>query len=203
MTIPTTVSLTRYVNYVDDFRSGGVTTGAIGELGWTLTTAGNLVYTNESLHPGILEVYGSAVANCAISLDSAAQKFAEKSVWSAEWIFKTPTDGIQLNGLLIAVTDVFVVEIRNVSDVYTLYIDGVTTNKTCVANEWITVQNSCDGGTTAYCNITKDGVVWHQTSKAVSSTTINKYLRVDAQHSSSYISAIYVDKARLSLGATR
>ncbi|MCJ7677373.1 MAG: hypothetical protein MUO35_06600, partial [Anaerolineales bacterium] len=102
------------------------------------------------------------------------------------------------------VTDVFVVELRRLSatpTLTTLYIDNVSTGLTCAGTDWITVQNSCDGGTTAYCNVLKNGVLWYQTSKAVSSTTINKYLK--ATMGASNTNSCYVDKARVSMGTTR
>ena len=201
ITLPSTVSSTQYVSFLDDFRAGGGLTGDIGELGWKLTAVGGagVHYVAEANHPGILRLesgYNNAVL---IALDGTSQKFAEKSAWATEWIMKPvnfPTSGDYLY-----VADVFNVKIQNDAGVWTLYIDNVSTGKTCEA-EWITVQNSCDGGETAYCNIAKGGVVWHQASKAVSSTTIDKYL--SARTSNDYTGPkLDVDKARLSLGASR
>ena len=84
-----------------------------------------------------------------------------------------------------------------------LYIDTVSTGLTCLSTDWITVQNSCDGGTTAYCNVMKAGAVWYQTSKAVSSTTIDKYLKAFAAQFTGGVARIRVDKARVSMGTTR
>jgi len=84
--------------------------------------------------------------------------------------------------------------------VYTLWVEGASTGLTCALTDWITVICSCDGGSAALCTVYKNGVAWYGTSKAVSSTTVNRYLQCIANGASS---AGDFDLAEVKLGATR
>jgi hypothetical protein len=198
--IPTTVDLTQYINFLDDFTSGGTASGSIGDMGWSLT-GGGVSYTTEVNHPGIVKVDSAQWAAGHIDLDADSQKFAERSVWSTEWIFRPYS--LTANGVACSCADVFAVAIQSVSGTYTLYVEGASTGLTCVNTDWISINNSCDGSTTANCNVLKNGVLWYQTTKTVSSTTANKHLVAAATPTGGNYSYIWVDKARLSLGASR
>lgn len=202
VSLPVTVSTTQFVNFVDDFRSGDVVSGYLGELGWTFAGSFTPSYVAEAEHPGIIVVASvNSVDSGTMSLNGVSQMFAERSVWATGWIFRVPD--LPVADQYCYVNDVFEVRITKKSGVWTLYIDGVTTGLTCLSTDWLTVQDSCDGGTTAYCNVMKAGAVWYQTSKAVSSTTINKYLKAFAAQFTGGVARIRVDKASVSMGTTR
>jgi hypothetical protein len=187
----TSALIAAFVLYPDDFTRGDVVTGAVGELGWSLPT-GTVTYVQVSGYPGVLAIDSSGT----IRLDGTAELFADKAVWAARFVFSP--NALPVDGAYVVVADVFTVMVKRDAGVPTLYIDGVSTGKTCAVGDWIIVDDSCAAGANAYCSIQKNGVAWHSTSKAVSSTTVDNYLTAGT-----YNGINHLDYARLQLGATR
>ena len=194
ITIPNAASTSKFLLITDDFTRGGTTTGTIGELGWTLNS-GSVSYIAVSGHPGVIEV-----ASGVISLNATGQLWADKSIWATRTIFRPNAITV---GQYVGNTNnsTFQVQIfASAGPVYTLWVEGASTGLTCALTDWITVICSCDGGSAALCTVYKNGVAWYGTSKAVSSTTVNRYLQCIAIGASS---AADFDLAEVKLGATR
>jgi hypothetical protein len=192
-TIPNSTSSMQFVVLNDDFTSGTATDYDIGELGWHWLNATITYSASELNHPGILHFCGASSTSGAITLDSAA--FLAGDVWASQWIFRPHVVPANTS---VYVQDSFKVAVVNVGGTLTLYIDNVTTGKTCVVTDWIMVKNSGDG-TTNYCNVFKNGTLWHQTNKAA----IGGSLSAVASFSSPNYSYIEIDLARLTVGTER
>jgi hypothetical protein len=192
-TIPNSTSSMQFVVLNDDFTSGTATDYDIGELGWHWLNATITYSASELNHPGILRFCGASSTSGAITLDGAA--FLAGDVWASQWIFRP---NVVPANTSVHVQDSFKVAVVNVGGTLTLYIDNVTTGKTCVVTDWIMVKNS-GNGTTNYCNVFKNGTLWHQTNKAA----IGGSFSAGASFSSPDYSYIEIDLARLTVGTER
>ncbi len=189
--IATVTTLTsNFVLYADDFTRGGTTAGTVGELLWPTVTA-TIAYLQISGHPGV-----ASVVNGNLILNGSSQLFADNAVWATRWILSPHAIAV---GGVVYTSEVFQIEIRNPAGTYQLWVDLVNTGLTCAPDDWLIIDDSCARAGTGCGRVQKNGVSWYSGSKAVSSTTVDNFLRATAAASCT----LYVDYARLQLGATR
>jgi hypothetical protein len=192
-----------YVIFEDDFRSGGTTSGSLGELGWIeVQHSGAAIvyaYSTEAGHPGILTAQPPLFSTFRIALSGSNRLFAAKAVWYARFLLR-----IDLGAVLVDQDHRFGIHdganwlhyVKKDKDAK-MYVDGVDTGYTSADTDWITHRVWCDGGTTAYYEMT--WASYRATgSFAVSTTTINEMLAV-ATLQSRGADVIHVDRVDLVL----
>lgn len=212
---PTDTTMVRDLEMVifeDEFLTGGVTDGLIGEQGWSLTIGSGATapsYTTETTHPGILIITGgksSGVAATTIELDGDAQKFAKASNWYVKWIAKaniTQTGASDVATL--RATSVIRLRWYGPTGDLELSTDSgrsYSTLQAITSSDWVTFEVSCDGSTASYDVCV--GTTHYTGTVAMSGTTADQTMYAQASGGTSASSALlYIDQAKLILFVDR
>ena len=175
----------------DDFTRGGVATGTVGELGWTLTGTGTITYSTAANHPGICNL-----TNLNILLNGAAQLYADNSVWAIRYLLSPTAWTLGSEVIYVEVAE-WTVSIEGSPAV--LKVSSVSTGVGVALNDWIDIKGTCAGNGTATLQLIKNGIVVYTTTATVSNTTPSCSLRVTVGTSATCA----VDLAQLIIGVTR
>lgn len=199
--------------FADEFSSGGVATGEVGEQLWTLSTSGSpaaVTYTTEADHPGIVVLSGGqpigGTGSTTIQLDATQKKHARNSKWAAQWIARcNVTDSHADSVGTIRIATVLRVRWKQGNlDVSTNSGSTWTTLCTIAAATWVTIEASCDGYGTLYYSVAVSGGATYTGSVTVSGTTLVEFLYATVSASASLNRCIlYVDRAELVIVSTR
>jgi hypothetical protein len=197
------------VQFDDDFLSGGITDGTIGQLGWARSDWGPGVtdpaYSQETNHPGVLAIYGGYSGNnssTTIELGATQAQFAKNSIWYARWIFRA--DNYDNNAkCTVKASDIHCRVFEGNLDISTNGGSSWTTLCTITSTDWVTFEASCDGaGTATY--IVKIGTAVYTGTASISGSTVNQTISAVAYGETYATDAIlFLDRATLALGADR
>jgi hypothetical protein len=170
-TIPSASSKVKFQSIRDDFTSGDIVSGYVGEKGWTISGTPTLSYLTETDHAGIVHIDGAG----GIALSNPGAMFAPDSVWRQKWIvrFGTLGSGTYYRGILGVFDWRFTRD--SPAGTYSLWVDAVDTGVDFGANVWIVIEAWCAADGTAYWTATQGATV-ASGNKVVAVTTPTAYL---------------------------